>query len=470
MLPASGAGEAVTAEVEQVSTVLASVERAEAFGNGQVAMPAPLEGALTLLQQQGIAVCLLRGADDPMTALTAGDLDLLVRPADLPRLRACLRAAGWLAWQPAGHAPHHFFLHYAAEDDRWLKLDVVDRLAFGRPVKAIVTDLAASCWDRCRATGRVRTLAPEDELVVLLVHCLLDKGAIAERHVQRLRDLWASVDRPTAVEQRLRQYGFHDLTWQRLGAWLETGQAAALLAYQSRVRRCLAGGWGLAWRLRAWRLRLSRKWERWSGRARQRSLVVALLAPDGAGKSTLTHLLVERSGVPARALYLGRNPQAGGIGLPTSAWLARQHSGIGRWLARLLRFPNALLEQWYRYLVCASWRRAGYLVLLDRHPAYDERWHLPRSRLKSRLRRRLLSWGAPQPDLVLLLDAPGTVLYARKGEHDPVTLERQRQDYLALRALIPHLVTIDATQPLEQVYRAAMASVWRAYQQHEVHR
>jgi thymidylate kinase len=108
----------------------------------------------------------------------------------------------------------------------------------------------------------------------------------------------------------------------------------------------------------------------------------------------------------------------------------------------------------------------GRLILFDRY-VYDGQLNATRKRsLKTRARRWLLSAAAPKPDLVVFLDAPGEVLYARKGEHSPAILEQQRQHYLGLREHIPQMVVVDATRDAEQVRRSVTSLIWRGYARH----
>ena len=69
-------------------------------------------------------------------------------------------------------------------------------------------------------------------------------------------------------------------------------------------------------------------------------------------------------------------------------------------------------------------------MIVDRH-TYDEllppRQHL--SRFKQ-WRRWLLAHACLAPDLVLLLDAPGDVLFARKGEYNGAVMEEHGRDEL----------------------------------------
>lgn len=73
---------------------------------------------------------------------------------------------------------------------------------------------------------------------------------------------------------------------------------------------------------------------------------------------------------------------------------------------------------------------------------------------------------APKPDLVVFLDAPGEVLYARKGEHSPSILEQQRQHYLGLQQHLPQMVVVDATNNADQVRRTVTSLIWQWYAKH----
>ena len=78
----------------------------------------------------------------------------------------------------------------------------------------------------------------------------------------------------------------------------------------------------------------------------------------------------------------------------------------------------------------------GRFVIYDRY-VYDS-WLAPRVRsVHKRIRRWLLDSACPAPDLVVLLDAPGELLYRRKGEHSVEWIEQQRQGYLSLADRVP---------------------------------
>ena len=53
---------------------------------------------------------------------------------------------------------------------------------------------------------------------------------------------------------------------------------------------------------------------------------------------------------------------------------------------------------------------------------------------------------------MIFLDAPGALLFARKGESTIEELERRRQGFLQIARRTSGLVTVDATRPLPVVY------------------
>ena len=97
------------------------------------------------------------------------------------------------------------------------------------------------------------------------------------------------------------------------------------------------------------------------------------------------------------------------------------------------------------------------------HHAHDiavDRSQLPLAR---RVHGAMLDRYYPRPDLLICLDAPGDVLFARKGEGSPAMLEARRQEYLRLRDAVPHYVLVDATQSLDAVTEETGGIILRFY-------
>lgn len=210
---------------------------------------------------------------------------------------------------------------------------------------------------------------------------------------------------------------------------------------------------------------------------------VALIGPDGAGKTTVAGRLPDLLPVPVRYLYMGVSTDSSNVMLPTTRIArrikraagappdtagppsrARRRTRSRSFIKRrvsdvraVLRVGNRLAEEWYRQWLAWRWERSGAVVVFDRHffvdyHAYDVDDALAGDRTWSqRLHGTLLARFYPRPDLVVYLDAPGEVLLARKGEGSVEALERRRDEYRAIARHVPDFVEVDATAPVDQV-------------------
>lgn len=172
-------------------------------------------------------------------------------------------------------------------------------------------------------------------------------------------------------------------------------------------------------------------------------LTVALLGPDGAGKSTVARSICRRTDLSVRQLYMGLGDR------PRPAWTAEV------WLWALLDLLR-LAVLW----LAGQWLRArGFVVLFDRY-SYDARITPPdRLGRGERWLRRVRGHLLPAPDLTIVLDAPGTVLHERSGEYTPAVLEAERREYQALRHVVPRVAIVDATLPVAVVEREILALI-----------
>lgn len=209
---------------------------------------------------------------------------------------------------------------------------------------------------------------------------------------------------------------------------------------------------------------------------------VALIGADGAGKTTVGRRLEEAFPALIKYVYMGVNLESSNLVLPTTRLLLEIKRALGRRpdmrgppdptrtelrpdgvskrvvrsVKLSLRLMNQLGEEWFRQLVAWVYRRCGYVVLFDRHFFFDYYAHDIANddrnrRLTSRIHGFALKHLYPQPDLVIFLDAPAEVLFARKGEGSVALLRHRRQEYLALGRFVRHFFIVDVTRPADDV-------------------
>jgi thymidylate kinase len=177
----------------------------------------------------------------------------------------------------------------------------------------------------------------------------------------------------------------------------------------------------------------------------RRGISVAILGPDGAGKTTLAANLAVLLDAPTRYVYLGIARRD----FLDSA-LLRPLVGV----KLLLRLADLL-----RRVQVARWHTfRGRVVVFDRY-VYDALLPAAGASWRSRTRSALIARVARPADLALLLDVPAQVMFDRKGEHDPAYLEHQRRGYLALRDRLFNVVVLDGTRSAAEVARAAAERV-----------
>ncbi|MBA3233913.1 MAG: hypothetical protein H0T17_08210 [Propionibacteriales bacterium] len=115
-----------------------------------------------------------------------------------------------------------------------------------------------------------------------------------------------------------------------------------------------------------------------------------------------------------------------------------------------------MFEEWFRQLVATVYSARGNIVVFDRHFFADYYHADVKSQsagrnASGRLHGWMLSHAYPKPDLVICLDAPAEVLYARKKEASVEWLEQRRQQYLALADVVPAFAVIDVDRSLDVV-------------------
>ena len=210
---------------------------------------------------------------------------------------------------------------------------------------------------------------------------------------------------------------------------------------------------------------------------------VALIGPDGAGKTTVAKAVLETCPLPIKYLYMGVSIESSNVALPTSRlihkWRVYKHRktlersgkeiperitlhGLEHRLVpvrrgRLGAFASLLhriSELSYRQLVSWFYQLRGNIVLYDRHFLFDLRT-VPTDTDKYLFTERVHCWFLqklyPRPGLVICLDAPADVMYARKQQEPIEYLQLKRERLAQKSCYAKKYVSVDTTKPLEEV-------------------
>lgn len=188
--------------------------------------------------------------------------------------------------------------------------------------------------------------------------------------------------------------------------------------------------------------------------------VVALLGPDGAGKSTALAAVADSLPIATRTLYLGL--WGGSHARVLSTGLDDRLGRVG--VPEGVRFLAATLVRWARARVLLTRARllswAGVVVLLDRHPSEVVVTEADSAGWRSAVKRTVFDRFLPAADHYIVLVAPGQVLFDRVGELDAETLERRSAAYRSVYERRSSTI-IDATRPPPAVQQAVRDAVWQ---------
>jgi thymidylate kinase len=420
-LPSSGAQERTNPKRGQGR----GARRGPKFSQGQI--PPLLLQLFDDLDEDGLGWCLLRPSEG--LCATTGDIDILARPIEFHRIRQILKRADFVNMRTEEED-----LHYAGFDrksGRFPWVHVQPSLKVGGAV------ISADILLRSARRTRFPEIASEWLLWTLLIRGI-ERQYLPEHYRKRVVELASEWNGgPPELVEIVKKHGLEP---QRIVALAAAADWEALVAqpWPGRGESRAAPWLSLAHQAKRIMLGLLQP--------KRRGLCVAIIGPDGAGKSTLIQGLGTTLPLRTRTMYMGL----------TGGRMKRAAS---------LRVPGVVLSAkiallWAKFCRALLYRAAGRIVLFDRYP-FDGA--VPPGRpmdILSRFSRRVQRWALPAPDLVLLLDASGRTMYARKGEYAAETLEAWRSQYRRLQERLPNLVLLDAEKGAAEVLQSAQAIIW----------
>ncbi len=383
----------------------------------------------------------------PARILTPSPVDVttvLVHPEDLAALESYLEEDGFLLFPGADVMCRSHLLGRSSKARGCLRVDVRTELRYGL-ARLAPAEPESHLLRRTRRKEGVPVLALEDEVVDLLLHGILDTGGAFSSTAPALRACVEELRRRPvhagrAAERIQRELApaltwdalLHDVGEERWSALTQCRSALKRRLIKGEMSRGLARGVGAALRVMFAPVGSSGAVPSW-----RRGAIVALMGPDGSGKSSVASDL---------ACWLPASPRVMQGGYP------RPRLPIPRAIHRPISF-------WGRAATLRWHRTVGHLVIVDRYvfDSWIDDGGLDPARRS--WRRRIMEWPFPTPDFAVVLDAPGGELYRRSREHSPEVLERRRRGYLGLRKWIPGLAVVDASRPQAEVVASVAALV-----------
>jgi thymidylate kinase len=426
---------------------------------------ATVRAFLDELERHCSAYCLL-GACDDLPAAVHSDIDFMVAREDfepLPRaLKAAADATGFRLVQELKHeTTARYFVLAQSRPGKILYLHPDAAADYRRSGRTWLRADAMLARRRRHANG-LWVAAAADNFDYYLIKCInkgrLLKGRLEDRQARLLSRLFAEDAQGCEEALALR---FSPASAERIatacrtGAWEPVVERAQALDEELLARTPADSP---ATRMAEMRRRLGR-WAKPTG------LWVAVLGPDGSGKSTVIENM-------QAALAMGFRRTARFHLRPqwlrgTSAGEAVNTDPHGQAPRGVLASTAKLIFFWADYAI-GFWVRVrpllvrSTLVIFDRY--YPDLLIDPRRFRYSgpRWLARLVGALIPMPDLMLILDAPAEVLQARKQEVSAQETARQVEAYREFagsKAARGRVVLVNAAAPVDEVVHACAEEV-----------
>jgi thymidylate kinase len=427
--------------------------------------------AVTSLQQAGHKLCVLHGYEGYPEEI-ASDVDAICEdPAQVPRILYERGVASIVqAWHPEPGGTYRLYRLHRQCNGKPVLL-VLDLLTdYGREGYRFLK--GEELLKTCRRFKFFDVPAPELEFACYLIRRLM-KGSLDEAQARRLSRLYS--EEPAGCTSQLARFfpepeakliadAAQRDEWEFVRQHIRRLRQAVL----DKVRREHPIG-----ALQYWmQYRLSRMRMRFEEVLRPPGLWITFLGPDGSGKTTVgTRVEQDLASAFSSIKWYQRRP----LGYSSWRWVMRRYremysSPPDRGLSsaadgkvhrdepiRGLSISLGKLAFWWAFTVFGHMvdirpRLVDHtLVIFDRYLwdllVYPEHYRYGGPLWLARFVSRFI----PQPNIVILLDAPPEVIQARKQEVPFEETARQRQAYLKVISGLSNGHVVNASKPLDDV-------------------
>jgi len=192
-----------------------------------------------------------------------------------------------------------------------------------------------------------------------------------------------------------------------------------------------------------------------------RPFLITFSGIDGAGKSTQIERLTSRLHEQGLRVFrlsfwddvaVWSNMRAGVGGRSVDFHLTdpatpqpfvpRNNKSVRKWYLSAARSALYMLDVARLRRILASQRiKSCDVIILDRY-IYDQLANVYSESWAARTYGRILLMQTPAPDLAFVLDASPAAAFARKPEYPLEFMHRNRQNFLRLQEIVPHLIII----------------------------
>jgi thymidylate kinase len=396
------------------------------------------------------------------------DLDMVIDRSDLESVERILRLQTRARLvQLLHHEASCFYFVLALREEGRTRFALIDVATDFRRDGRIFFTAQELLADRRQWNG-VWIASPRIEFRYLLIKKVL-KGVTPEHQKRRIRELGEELGNEAAASAR---YLFGEKHGNFIATCISAGDWPAIEENLPHLRRAVL--WQVVRRdpFNPFRYLTSEMRRVWNRCRFPTGLCVAVLGPDGAGKSTLIQALeANLTGAFRRTRSFHLRPMVI-EGKGTNVPVTHPHGQpLLPWWRSVLKIPYYIFDYGFGYLskVWPGLARST-LVLFDRY--YEDmlidprRYRYGASMTLVRLARKFV----PKPDLLLILSVDEEAVLVRKREVSDDELKRQCSAYRQLASRLPNAVLLNGSLSRDEVALEATDAILEYLQQRYLQR